>query len=217
MKIKITNVIILSSLIGSLLFLGSGCSKKTVTPPDVGSTNTLSGGTNIEYPPAEYGSGYSENSMNVEGSLDDTGSSTGQDGQTSGVDMVNSANAEPSDQYKMEHGRSSIGLVPIYFDFDQAGIRQDMADEMINNAEFIQQLPQANTIVIEGNCDERGTSEYNIALGERRAINAKDYLVDLGVDANRIRTVGYGEEKPLFTGQDEEAWAQNRRDDFLVE
>jgi peptidoglycan-associated lipoprotein len=117
----------------------------------------------------------------------------------------------------MKNGRSSNGLSPIYFDFDQAGIRKNMTDIMVSNAEFIQQLPMPTTVVIEGNCDEVGTNEYNLALGERRAINAKDYLVDLGVDPARIRTVSYGEERPLFTDQDEESHAHNRRDDFIVE
>jgi peptidoglycan-associated lipoprotein len=76
-------------------------------------------------------------------------------------------------------------------------------------------LPNA-AIVIEGNSDERGTNEYNLALGERRAITAKQYLVDLGIDAARIQTISYGEERPLFTGQDEDSYSQNRRDDFIM-
>ncbi len=91
-----------------------------------------------------------------------------------------------------------------------------MADRMANNALFLKQA-QGTSIVIEGNCDERGTSEYNLALGERRALNAKGYLINLGVEANRIRTIGYGEERPLFQGQDEFSYAQNRRDDFILE
>ncbi len=213
MKTKIAKTIILSSIIGSLLMFGSGCSKKSVTPLDGESSSTLSGGTDIEYPSAE--TGYSENTIASEGTLDDTASAT--EGEMTGNLSVNNSQMEPTDEYKREHGRSSVGLSPIYFDFDQAGVRSDMADRMVNNAEYIQQLPQASTIVIEGNCDDRGTNEYNLALGERRAINAKDYLVDLGVDANKIRTVGYGEERQLFTDQDEAAWAQNRRDDFIIE
>ncbi len=214
MNTKIANGILLSSLIGSLLLFGSGCGKKSVTPLEGdSSTGTLSGGTNIEYPPAE--TGYSENNLASEGTLDDTGSP--QEGEMIGNLSVNTAQTEQTDEYKQEHGRSSVGLSPIYFDFDQAGVRADMADKMVNNAEFIQQLPSSANIVIEGNCDDRGTNEYNLALGERRAINAKLYLVDLGVDTNRIRTVSYGEERPLFSAQDESSWAQNRRDDFIVE
>ncbi|MCK5229763.1 MAG: OmpA family protein, partial [Desulfobulbaceae bacterium] len=69
---------------------------------------------------------------------------------------------------------------------------------------------------IEGNCDERGTNEYNMALGERRARSAKKYLTNLGVEGSRIETISYGEEKPLNYGHDELSWSQNRRDDFVI-
>ncbi len=214
MDTKIINTIFLSSLIGSLLFLGSGCSKKSLPPLEESSSSTLEGGTNITYPPAETG-GYSEATLATEGTLDDTGSV--KEGEMTGNLSVNASQQEPTEAYLKEHGRSSLGFSPIYFDFDQAGIRADMVDTMISNAEFIQQLPNPTSVVIEGNCDDRGTNEYNLALGERRAINAKEYLVDLGIDAGKIRTVSYGEERPLFTNQDETAWSQNRRDDFIIE
>jgi peptidoglycan-associated lipoprotein len=72
------------------------------------------------------------------------------------------------------------------------------------------------TVRIEGNCDPRGTKEYNLALGERRAQSAKKYLVNLGVDESRLSTVSWGEEKLLLYGHDEISWAQNRRDDFVI-
>jgi len=72
------------------------------------------------------------------------------------------------------------------------------------------------TVLIEGNCDERGTVEYNLALGEKRAQSAMKFLVDLGVDKARIKTISYGKEKPLEPGHNEEAWAKNRRDHFVV-
>ena len=90
-----------------------------------------------------------------------------------------------------------------------------MSDRMIKNAEYLQQV--SNTVIIEGNCDDRGTKEYNLALAERRAINVKDYLINLGVESARIRTVSYGEERPLFIEQDEFSWSQNRRADFVLE
>lgn len=212
MQTKLANVVLLSSLVGSLLLLGSGCTKKSIAPLEDTTSSSTPEGTNIEYPPAE--TGYSESTLASEGTLDDT--STSREGELTGNLSVNNPN-EPSNEYKMKNGRSSNGLSPIYFDFDQAAIRKDMTDIMVSNAEFIQQLPMPTTVVIEGNCDEVGTNEYNLALGERRAINAKDYLVDLGVDPARIRTVSYGEERPLFTNDDDESRAHNRRDDFIVE
>jgi len=121
-----------------------------------------------------------------------------------------------SDEYKRLHGRSSVEMQPIYFNFDQATIRDDQIPRLEHNGDYLKNNPSRN-VVIEGNTDERGTNEYNLALGERRAINAKNYLVELGVEPDRIRTVSYGEERPLFPGHDEDAWSQNRRDDFVLE
>ena len=112
-------------------------------------------------------------------------------------------------------GRTSAPLLPIYFDFDTSNIRQDQRSRLEENAAFLKQNKAAK-VRIEGNCDERGTNEYNMALGERRSINAKRYLVNLGIPSIRIHTISYGEEKPLLHGHDEYSWAQNRRDDFAV-
>jgi len=112
-------------------------------------------------------------------------------------------------------GRTSAPLLPVYFDFDESNIRQDQRPRLEKNAAYLKQN-QAVKVRIEGNCDERGTNEYNMALGERRSINAKRYLVNLGISSNRIHTISYGEEKPLLHGHDEYSWAQNRRDDFAV-
>ena len=84
------------------------------------------------------------------------------------------------------------------------------------NADYLKDQ-NAVKIRIEGNCDPRGTREYNLALGEKRALSAKKYLVTMGISADRITTVSLGEEKMLLHGQDEMAWAQNRRDDFIAE
>lgn len=106
-------------------------------------------------------------------------------------------------------------LKTVHFDFDKYNIRSDQAPLMQANASWLKANPNVN-VIVEGNCDERGTNEYNMALGERRAKAGKDYLSNLGVDSNRISTVSYGEERPVNPGHDEQAWAQNRRDDFAV-
>jgi peptidoglycan-associated lipoprotein len=84
------------------------------------------------------------------------------------------------------------------------------------NADWLKAHP-AEKIRIEGNCDERGTKEYNVALGQRRATTAKKYLMDLGIASNRISLLSYGKEKPVCTTGTEECWQKNRRDDFAVE
>ena len=104
---------------------------------------------------------------------------------------------------------------PIYFDFDKSSIRNDARAVLEKTAAFLKE----NTSIrmrIEGNCDERGTNEYNLALGERRANSARIFLVSLGISPEKIRTISYGEERPLAQGNSEDAWAKNRRDDFVL-
>lgn len=112
-------------------------------------------------------------------------------------------------------GRTSGPMVPIYFDFDSSEIRKDQVSRIELDADFMKKNPQLK-IRIEGNCDPRGTNEYNMALGERRALSAKKYLINLGVDEQQLSTISFGEERILLHGQDELAWAQNRRDDFVI-
>jgi peptidoglycan-associated lipoprotein len=101
-------------------------------------------------------------------------------------------------------------LQPIFFDYDKATIRADQVSAVQNNATVLKKYLEAN-LVLEGHCDERGTEEYNLALGERRAKAAKDYLMDLGVDEKRIKTISYGESRPFAYEHNENAWQQNRR------
>jgi peptidoglycan-associated lipoprotein len=112
-------------------------------------------------------------------------------------------------------GRTSEGMLPVYFNYDSSDIISDQVPRIEVNAEFSKSNP-ALPIRIEGNCDPRGTNEYNMALGERRALSAKKYLVNLGVDESKLTTVSYGEERMLLHGHDELSWAQNRRADFVV-
>jgi peptidoglycan-associated lipoprotein len=106
-------------------------------------------------------------------------------------------------------------LDDIHFDFDKSDIRADSREILQKNAEWLQNNPDVK-IQIEGHCDERGTAEYNLALGERRAMSTKKYLASLGISADRIYTISYGEELPIDPGHDEGAWAKNRRAHFLV-
>ena len=97
-----------------------------------------------------------------------------------------------------------------YYDYDKSDLRDDARAALDTDAKLL--TDHANvSLTIEGHCDERGTPEYNLALGERRANAAKDYLVAHGVDGSRLETISYGEERPFATGHDEASWAQNRR------
>ena len=104
----------------------------------------------------------------------------------------------------------------VYFDFDNATLDYQAQELLKQKAMYLRDFPDAN-VVIEGHCDERGTNAYNLALGERRAESAKTFLVNLGISAARMTTISYGEEKPVDMGQNEEAWAKNRRAAFVLE
>lgn len=105
-------------------------------------------------------------------------------------------------------------LKDIHFDFDESAIRDDSKKLLNENAEWFRKHPSAK-VTIEGHCDERGSSEYNLALGERRARATRDYLVAAGVAANRVSTISFGKERPFVTGHDESAWKWNRRAHFV--
>jgi peptidoglycan-associated lipoprotein len=104
----------------------------------------------------------------------------------------------------------------LYFEFDSAVLAPMSQEVLQRKAEWMNENMDG-TVIIEGHCDERGTAAYNLALGERRADAAKDFLVNLGVAADRITTISYGEEKPVDPAKNEEAWAKNRRAHFVVE
>jgi peptidoglycan-associated lipoprotein len=106
-------------------------------------------------------------------------------------------------------------LKPLFFGLDQSDVDSEGQRVLQENAAILKKYP-AWQITIEGHCDERGTAEYNLALGERRALSAKNYLVSLGVPADRVKTVSYGKEFPFDPGHDDNAWAKNRRAHFVI-
>jgi peptidoglycan-associated lipoprotein len=103
-----------------------------------------------------------------------------------------------------------------FFDYDKSDIRPDAQQALMADAAFLQQHPNIR-FTIEGHCDERGSTEYNLGLGDRRATAAKAFLVQQGVSADRIRTISYGKEKPFCTSHDEQCWQQNRRGHFVYQ
>lgn len=110
-------------------------------------------------------------------------------------------------------GGDSIDKRSVYYDFDSYALKPEFKPVVEANAGYLKRHPGAN-VRIEGNCDERGSTEYNIALGQRRADGVRKMLVVAGASERQIETVSYGEEKPKATGHDEQSWAQNRRSDF---
>jgi peptidoglycan-associated lipoprotein len=187
---KYSKLLAVASLASFLLFSG-GCSQKVIKTDQnaVDESTTKSGQQQAQEPGSQMPPSGSEESLNTPAS-------------------------SRHSSFTILEGRSTGPMLPIYFDFDQSGVRADQKSRIEKNAQYIKANPGA-AIVIEGNCDERGTSEYNMALGERRAVSGKKYMVNLGANGSQISTISYGEEKPLNHGHDELAWSQNRRDDFV--
>jgi len=188
MKNSVFRLFAVASVVVGMSLFATGCAKKTVRT-DEGATSAAQG-------EAAAGSSRGE-AIGAEESLASSG-------------LARNGEAD-----SFSEGRTSGPLLPVYFDFDRSDIRADQKGRISGNADYLKGNPAVN-LRIEGNCDERGTNEYNMALGERRAMSAKKYLVNMGIAAYRLQTVSYGEEKPLLYGHDELSWAQNRRDDFVL-
>jgi len=141
-----------------------------------------------------------------------SGSSGGDDEAVANTSDFN----DPMDSRGVDDGsgETPTGLEAVYFDYDSASLRSDQRATLQTNAGAINQNAAWKTVVLEGHCDERGSEEYNLALGERRASSVKQYLIDSGVSAARIDTVSFGESKPAVQGHDESAWKWNRRVEF---
>ena len=191
MRILLSGRMILVALSVFLLAFPTGCGKKEVVK------STDAGAGMAATPPAEGQAG-KEGQIASE-TVPPGGTQTAMAEAEAGVAATMEKPSEFSD---------------IHFDFDQSFIREDAKATLREVADYLKANPAAS-ILIEGHCDERGTAEYNIALGERRAESTKSYLVSLGVKSGALSTVSFGEEKPLDPGHDEAAWAKNRRAHFV--
>jgi peptidoglycan-associated lipoprotein len=146
----------------------------------------------------------------------DTAASTGEAAATTRETSREPARTtEASGEARERSSKSASGLRPVYFDFDRSTIRDDARDVLKANAEWLRANPKVK-IRIEGNCDERGTVEFNQVLGQQRAAGAKRYLTGLGIAVSRISLISYGKEKPVCKESTEECWQKNRKDDFVV-
>jgi peptidoglycan-associated lipoprotein len=146
--------------------------------------------------------------------LDAAGSDVSENGLTG--DNKTGAGGTQQLTGEVQAARDNFENNDIYFVYDSAALLPDSQSLLMEKAEWLQNHPQA-AIVVEGHTDERGTVAYNLALGDRRAESVRAFLMELGVNVDRIRTVSYGEERPVDTGQNEAAWAKNRRAHFIIE
>ena len=129
-------------------------------------------------------------------------------------DLQSAKDREEQARMMLSEERKAFENEDIYFPYDSAALTPEAQEILRKKAVWLQENPTAE-VTVEGHCDERGTNEYNLALGEARAQSTKNYLIDLGISASRIGTISYGEERPLDPTSSEEAWAKNRRAHFL--
>jgi peptidoglycan-associated lipoprotein len=184
-----------------LLFTFTGCGKKDVEP-DAVSTSLKPEGRLLE---------------GAKGDDQETGDSVTA-GELEGLDKTGTnplAEDATSQEYRRQYGRSTAPLMPVYFDFDSSSINVNQLDSLNDSGSYLVEN-SSSKLIVEGNCDERGTADYNLALGELRAINVKKYLVNIGVEGKRIKTLSYGFQRPLLYGSDEDSWAANRRADLVI-
>jgi peptidoglycan-associated lipoprotein len=187
-KLTITRLVV---MLFALTLLASGCAKKPVAEQ-----------SSMTEQPAQVEMQQQEPAAVAEQTVSDSAAT-----DTAAYDAAAAARAA-------ERAAAS-GLNRIYFDFDQYVLTDAAKSTLVSNAGLLRAAP-AIKVMIEGHCDERGSDEYNLALGEKRALATKNYLVSLGVAAERMNVISYGEEMPLDTARTKEAWAKNRRSEFKI-
>jgi peptidoglycan-associated lipoprotein len=190
--------------IASLLVLGvvvAGCAKRPATTAAAAPAPTAAATTT---PGAGSGSGVVAPAPVAPGGTSGAGAAT-----------ATPSTAAPAARPSPAEFTATENLRDVYFDFDKYDIRPPDAKTLDTNATWLKSNPN-HLVLIEGHCDERGTNEYNLALGERRAKSTMNYLVSQGIQASRITIISYGEERPVCTQKNDECWAKNRRAHFLV-
>ncbi|RTZ94927.1 MAG: peptidoglycan-associated lipoprotein Pal [Deltaproteobacteria bacterium] len=195
-------IVILFICIG-LMFIGA-CTKKRI---GTGYTSAAGAGN-------QAGTGLNNNTNNTIGQQGSESnlSESGLNGNNTGGQGTQAGQLTEAAQTAREQFESN----DIFFEYNSAALLPEAQAILMEKAEWLQNNPQA-AIVVEGHTDERGTVAYNLALGDRRAESVRAFLMELGVNVDRIRTVSYGEERPLDNGHTEAAWARNRRAHFVVE
>ncbi len=191
-------ILLLSGLIGALLMLTTGCGGPK--PPAYGTGTSAQGVTSQQGSQAAGG----------QGGIQEEGLAGGE------VNQLQKEGSQESMGGAEDQALNAFISEDIYFDFDSAQLLPKAQEVLKRKAEWLRAHPGARAI-IEGHTDERGTVEYNLALGDRRAEAAKAFLVELGISPDRITTISYGEERPADPGHDEAAWAKNRRAQFVLE
>ena len=149
----------------------------------------------------------------------DTADSSGSGSTSTSSDVSSSAETETTESASIEPGSQEDLIVNVgdrvFFNYDSAELDTDAQELLQDQVAWLKQYTDVS-VIIEGHCDERGTREYNLALGEKRAQSVKNYIINLGISADRVSTISYGKERPAVVGSNEGAWSQNRRSVTIV-
>lgn len=201
MKFSLSRILLLVTA-AYLLGGAAGCSRKPkgLTPLPAGQSGSSGPVGEIPLTP---GNGVGT------GTLGGPGNGTGTD--TTGTTGLPS----DLDPRNFVQDREKFATDTVYFDFDKSNVKPQYAANIAHVADYLK-ANTSNNLLIEGHCDDRGTEEYNLALGERRALSVRDKLLSLGISGDRVTTISYGKEKPAVVGNTEEAYAKNRRGVFVL-
>ena len=243
MKTKSSNTKVLILIFGSVIFF-AGCHKRvaSVPAPQAVPPAPAAPTVSLQASPADITKGESVrltwSSSNASqltlspglGSVSDQGSQQVRPGESTTYTITATGNGGRAES----SARVTVSIPPVaaippedldnlfkeavkdaFFDYNNADIRQDAKESLVKNAEFLNSHRDIR-FSIEGHCDERGSEEYNLGLGDRRATSAKKYMVSLGIDESRIQTVSYGKERPFCSDHNEACWQQNRRAHFVM-
>ena len=186
---------------GALALAVTGCKYDEPNPDDLANN----GAQDI----ASENAGETDADMNAAKDVDSAADPNADEASLAGITGV------PFDQDPNYARCTDVDFVPVFFGFDASQLAPSELAKIEAVAKHLQDKPN-RVVIVEGNCDERGSNEYNLSLGDSRAISIRDYLVQLGIDAQRIQSKSYGEEKPAVSGHDEGAWSKNRRGEFAV-
>ena len=200
---NIKSIVPLLTIALLLSFSAVGCKKglqKTTPLPGASSGGTIGDGSGVE--PMDLGDGLGAGGLNS-------------GGLGAGYDPEGGIGQPPTSFDGWNADRSTFASEIVYFDFDKSNIRASEVGKLERVAEMMRTMP-GKALRVEGHCDERGTEEYNRALGERRALAAREYLVQLGLNPQFVETVSYGEDQPLDFGHSAESWSKNRRAEFIL-
>ena len=188
---------------GALAFAVAGCRYDDPNADDLANSQDVAS----EVP--------SDDSMNAGKDIDTEGAGANAVDANADETSLSNVTGLPFDQDPNYARCTDVDFAPVYFGFDASQLAPAELTKIEAVAQHLQAKPE-RVVIVEGNCDERGSNEYNLSLGELRAIAIRDYLVSLGIDAQRVQTKSYGEEKPAVVGANEAAWSKNRRGEFAV-